>query len=62
MAIIDAQGARGKTLLEYLDDIRAAYLEIDRAWNINSESPDGNLAESWSELAANLDEAILAAY
>lgn len=62
MAVIDSTGARVKTLNEYLDDIRAKYLAIDSAWNINTESPDGNAIEIWSELMANLDEAIIAAY
>ena len=62
MATIDETGASVKTLNEYLDDIRDAYLAIDSAWNINPESPDGNAIEIWSELLANLDEAVVSAY
>ena len=62
MATIDQSGATIKTLNSYLEDVRAAYLAIDAAWNISPESPDGNSIEIWSELLANLDEAVVAAY
>lgn len=62
MATINETGATVKTLNEYLGEVRAAYLAVDPAWNINPEAPDGNAIEIWSELMANLDEALIAAY
>lgn len=62
MATIDEAGAAIKTLLEYKEEVDAAYLAIDPGWNINPESPDGQAIAVWVELLANLDENVLAAY
>lgn len=62
MATIDNTGASVKTLQQYKQDIEAAYLAIDAAWNIEPESLDGQAIGIWSELFANLDEAVIAAY
>lgn len=62
MAIINEFGVKRKTLLEYLSEVKKKYLEIDPAWNIDPESPDGMSIAVWSEMLANLDEAIVASY
>lgn len=62
MAVINQHGATLTTLQEYLQEVRAAYLAIDPAWNIEPESPDGQAIAIWSELLANLDEQVLNAY
>lgn len=62
MAVIDENGYLGKTLNEYLIEIQDALLAIDEGWNINPESPDGQNIAIQSELFANLEEAIAAAY
>lgn len=62
MATINASGVTLKTLQEYLSDIKQKYLNIDPAWNIEPESPDGLTIAVWCEMLANLDEAITAAY
>lgn len=62
MAQIDEHGVTGTTLREYLDMIRQAHLDIDPAWNINPESPDGLRIALEAELLANLDEQVQMAY
>lgn len=62
MAQIDEHGVTGTTLREYLDMIRQAHLDIDPAWNINPESPDGLRIAIEAELLANLDEQVQMAY
>ena len=62
MATIDSTGITGKTLAEYLETLRAAYLAIDPLWNINPETPDGQLIAIWSEVLANIDEQVQYTY
>lgn len=62
MATIDELGLRIKTLQQYLDEIEQAYLAIDPGWNIEPESPDGQLISAWSETLANLEEQLASAY
>ncbi len=62
MATITEAGFALKTLQEYLSQVQSAYLDIDSGWNIEPESPDGMAIAIWSELLANLDEALAKAY
>ena len=62
MATIDDAGAAVKTLQEYLAEVQARDRTIDEGWNIEPESPDGQAIAIWTELLANLDEAVLRAY
>lgn len=62
MAGITAEGVTGTSLSEYLAAMRARYLDIDDAWNINPESPDGLQIAAWCEALANLDEQVTLAY
>lgn len=62
MASIDSTGAALKTLTEYLDELKTDYRDIDEAWNLQPESPDGQALAIWAEVLANLDEAVVAAY
>ncbi|MGE4336208.1 MAG: baseplate J/gp47 family protein [Pigmentiphaga sp.] len=62
MAEITTAGVTGKSLAEYLTAMRARYLDIDDAWNINPESPDGLAIAAWCEALANLDEQVVFAY
>lgn len=62
MAEITINGVTGTTLLEYEDQFRDAYLDIDSEWNITPESPDGQVIGIWSEALANLDEQVQFAY
>lgn len=62
MAEITSTGIVGKSLNEYLADLQAKYLAIDPAWNIDADSPDGQLIGIFAELLTNLDEAVVAAY
>lgn len=62
MAEITAAGVTGTSLSEYLTAMRARYLDIDDAWNINPESPDGLAIAAWCETLANLDEQVTFAY
>ncbi|RNM07693.1 baseplate J/gp47 family protein [Dickeya undicola] len=62
MAEITKNGAAGTTLNAYLEVMRQRYLDIDDGWNINPESPDGQVIAAWCETLANLDEAIISAY
>ncbi|MBF7995168.1 baseplate J/gp47 family protein [Rahnella laticis] len=62
MAEITKYGATGKTLQEYKDELSAKYLDIDRAWNIAPETPDGLAFAAWSEALASIDEEVINAY
>lgn len=62
MAEITKNGVTAKTLQEYKAEMEQKYLEIDSAWNIDPESPDGLLIAAWSEQLANLDEEVVNAY
>lgn len=62
MATINDAGAAVKTLQAYLEQVRAAYQDIDEGWNISPESPDGQAIAVWSELLALLDEQLINAY
>lgn len=62
MATITNAGAQVKTFSEYLAEIKTAYGDIDPAWNIEPESPDGQAIAIWAELLANLDEAVIESY
>lgn len=62
MAEITRSGVTGTTLAQYLDEMRKRYLDIDDAWNINPESPDGQQIAAWCETLANLDEAVVMGY
>ena len=62
MATINDAGAALTTLREYLSQVESAYLAIDSGWNLEPESPDGMAIRVWSELLANLDEQLQAAY
>lgn len=62
MAKIDSTGFVQKTQNEYFADLRSRYLDIDPAWNLDPSSPDGLKLAGDSELWANLDEALAAAY
>lgn len=62
MAEITTTGVVGESLNEYLVDLKAAYLAIDPAWNIDNDSPDGQIIGIQSEMFANLDEAVVLAY
>ena len=62
MAQITDQGITGRSLNEYLGDIKEKTLAIDPEWNIDSDSPDGQRIGIEAEMFANLDEAVVAAY
>lgn len=62
MATIDELGAAVTTLNEYLEQFRQSYRDIDEAWNIEPESPDGLQIAAWVEALANLDEQLINAY
>lgn len=62
MATVDETGFNKKTQNEYFTDERDRYLAIDPAWNLDPSSPDGLKLATDSELWANLDEALLAAF
>lgn len=62
MAEITSTGIQGKSLNEYLTDIQTGYTDIDASWNIDTDSPDGQVIGIYSEMFANLDEAVVAAY
>ena len=62
MAQITDQGITGRSLNEYLGDIKEKTLAIDPEWNIDSDSPDGQRIGIEAEMFANLDEAVVGAY
>ncbi|PYY72192.1 phage baseplate protein [Pseudomonas jessenii] len=62
MAEITEQGINGRSLNEYLGDIKIRTLAIDPDWNLDNDSPDGQRIGIDAELLANLDEAVVAAY
>lgn len=62
MAIVNDVGVQLTTLNEYVTSLQAEYRAIDPGWNIEPESPDGLAIAAWSEVLANLDEAVVAAY
>ncbi len=62
MAEITDTGFVQKTQNEYFADEQSRYLAIDPAWNLDPSTPDGLKLATDSELWANLDEALLAAY
>ncbi|MBJ2318564.1 baseplate J/gp47 family protein [Pseudomonas fluorescens] len=62
MAQITDQGITGRSLNEYLGDIKEKTLAIDPEWNIDSDSPDGQRIGIEAETFANLDEAVVGAY
>ncbi|MEY8709483.1 baseplate J/gp47 family protein [Mangrovibacter phragmitis] len=62
MAEITKHGVTGKTLQEYKNEVSEKYLAVDRDWNIDPETPDGQAIAIWSELLANLDEELVNAY
>ena len=62
MAKIDSTGFTGKSQNEYFSEERDRYLAIDTAWSIDPSTPDGLKLATDSELWANLDEALAAAY
>lgn len=62
MAQVTAQGITGVSLNEYLSAIEAKLLNIDPAWNIDPDSPDGQKNGTDAETLANLDEALVAVY
>lgn len=62
MAEITEQGITGRSLNEYLGDIKTRTLAIDPEWNLDADSPDGQRIGIDSELLANLDEAVVATY
>lgn len=62
MAEITETGVTGKTLVQYRDEITGEYYNVDPAWNVLPESPDGQVIAIWSEAIANLDEQVQYAY
>ncbi|TNV22822.1 phage baseplate protein [Buttiauxella sp. B2] len=62
MAEITKYGVTGKTLQEYKEEVSQKYLAVDRAWNIDPETPDGLAIAAWSEALANVDEEVVNAY
>ncbi|NMX42960.1 phage baseplate protein [Pseudomonas sp. WS 5407] len=62
MAEITDQGITGRSLNEYLGDIKTRTLAIDPEWNIDADTPDGQRIGIEAEMMANLDEAVVAAY
>lgn len=62
MAQITDQGITGRSLNEYLGEIKEKTLAIDPEWNIDPDSPDGQRIGIEAEMFANLDEAVVAAY
>lgn len=62
MAEITEQGITGRSLNEYLGDIKTKTLAIDPEWNLDNDSPDGQRIGIDAELLTNLDEAVVAAY
>lgn len=62
MADITKNGVTGTTLSEYKSQLENAYLEIDPGWDIDPATPDGLAIAAWSEVLANLDEAVINAY
>lgn len=62
MAHITDQGITGRSLNEYLGDIKEKTLAIDPEWNIDPDSPDGQRIGIEAEMLANLDEAVVATY
>ncbi len=62
MAEITDQGITGRSLNEYLADIKTRTLAIDPNWNIEPDSPDGQRIGIDAELLANLDELAVAAF
>jgi len=62
MAQITDQGITGRSLNEYLGDIKEKTLAIDPEWNIGPDSPDGQRIGIEAEMLANLDEAVVGAY
>ena len=62
MAEITDQGITGRSLNEYLGDIKTRTLAIDPEWNLDPDSPDGQRIGIDAELLANLDEAVVGSY
>lgn len=62
MAQITDQGITGRSLNEYLGEIKEKTLAIDPEWNIDPDSPDGQRIGIEAEMFSNLDEAVVAAY
>lgn len=62
MAEITSTGIIGKSLNDYLVELQEKYREIDPDWNIDADSPDGQIIGVHAEMLANLDEAVVAAY
>ena len=62
MAEVTLEGIMPTTLLEYQQQVEDAYLQIDPQWNLNPESPDGQVIGVWSEQLALLDEIVVNAY
>ena len=62
MAQITEQGIDGRSLGEYLADIKTRTLAIDPEWNLDPDSPDGQRIGIDCEMFANLDEAVVAVY
>jgi hypothetical protein len=62
MAEITDQGITGNSLNDYLADIKQKVLAVDPDWNLDPDSPDGELVGIEAELMANLDEGLVAAY
>lgn len=62
MAQITEQGIDGRSLNEYLGDIKTRTLAIDPEWNLDPDSPDGQRIGIDCEMFANLDEAVVAVY
>lgn len=62
MAEITSTGIVGKSLNDYLAEIQGEYLAIDPQWNIDNDSPDGQVIGITAESFTNLDESIVAAY
>jgi hypothetical protein len=62
MAEITDQGITGRSLNEYLADIKERTLAIDPDWNIDPDAPDGQRIGIEAELLTNLDEGVVAAF
>lgn len=62
MAEITANGVTGTSLEEYKTLIEDGHRDIDPAWNIEPESPDGLRIAMEAELLANLDEQVVMSY
>ena len=62
MAEVTYAGFIGKTLDEYLTDLRNAHLAIDPAWSLEPSTPDGLKMAIDAEIFAILDESAREAY